>query len=217
MRVGIIGGGFMGMVLANRIARKGVSVTVFEQDSQPGGLTTYHDYGHFTWDRFYHVIVPSDRNLIQFIREIDLEDELNWRHSYTGYYVNKEFHSISNIREFIFFKPLGIFQKLLLGFTIFYGSRINNWKKLEKITVKDWLIQIGGKRTFEKFWKPLLLAKLGNYYDRVSAVFIWTYIKRLFRAREYPAQIQADPDKNKPQHDTPDRVEQRRRAEPFLP
>jgi protoporphyrinogen oxidase len=37
-------------------------------------------------------------------------------------------------------------------------------------------------------WKPLLLAKLGEHYRRVSAVFIWTYIKRLFSARDATAQ-----------------------------
>ena len=188
MKVCIVGGGFMGMVLAKRMVELGMRVKVIEREDQPGGLATYHDFGNFTWDRFYHVIVPSDSGLIRFIRDIGLEDELNWRPALTGYYVNKEFHSISNMKEFLFFKPLGLFNKLLLGFTIFYGSRINNWRKLEKITVKDWLIRIGGKKTFEKFWKPLLLAKLGSYYERVSAVFIWTYIKRLFKAREYPAQ-----------------------------
>jgi len=33
----------------------------------------------------------------------------------------------------------------------------------------------------------LLLAKLGSHYKRVSALFIWTYIKRLFEARESSA------------------------------
>ncbi len=37
-------------------------------------------------------------------------------------------------------------------------------------------------------WKPLLLAKLGESYRRVSAVFIWTYIKRIFSARDSSAQ-----------------------------
>jgi protoporphyrinogen oxidase len=37
-------------------------------------------------------------------------------------------------------------------------------------------------------WKPLLLAKLGESYRRVSAVFIWTYITRLFSARDASAQ-----------------------------
>ncbi|MGS0525480.1 hypothetical protein ACU8V7_10065 [Zobellia nedashkovskayae] len=76
----------------------------------------------------------------------------------------------------------------MLAFTIFYGSKIKDWKKLEKITVKDWLIKMGGRPTYEKFWSPLLLAKLGENHEKVSAVFIWTYIKRLFQARSSAAQ-----------------------------
>jgi protoporphyrinogen oxidase len=75
----------------------------------------------------------------------------------------------------------------MLGYTIFYGSRIKDWKKLEKISVEDWLIRVGGRKTYEKFWRPLLMAKLGENYKKVSAVFIWTYIKRLFEARESSA------------------------------
>ena len=44
--------------------------------------------------------------------------------------------------------------------------------------------RLGGRATYEKIWKPLLLAKLGENYQRVSAVFIWSYIKRMFSARE---------------------------------
>ena len=47
---------------------------------------------------------------------------------------------------------------------------------------------MGGKKNFEKFWEPLLLAKLGENYKRVSGVFIWTYIRRLFKAREHPVE-----------------------------
>ncbi len=49
-------------------------------------------------------------------------------------------------------------------------------------------MRTSGRTTFEKFWKPLLLAKLGEEYRRVSAVFIWTYIRRLFSARDSAAQ-----------------------------
>ncbi|MEZ4826776.1 MAG: hypothetical protein R3C61_10865 [Bacteroidia bacterium] len=47
-----------------------------------------------------------------------------------------------------------------LALTIMYASRINDWKSMEKITIEEWLVKIGGRKTFEKFWKPLLLAKL---------------------------------------------------------
>lgn len=188
MKVGIVGGGFMGLVLAHEISKTNVKATVFESDAQLGGLATYYDYGSFIWDKYYHVILPTDNHLIGLIKDLGLEDELQWRRSMTGYYVNKNFYSFSSSKDFLFFPPLNIIDKMKLAFTIFYGSKINDRKKLEKITVKDWLIKIGGKRTYEKFWSPLLLAKLGDSHERVSAVFIWTYIKRLFQARSSAAQ-----------------------------
>ena len=106
----------------------------------------------------------------------------------TGYYVQNKFYSISSLKDFLLFPPLGILNKIMLGYTIFYGSRIKNWRNLEKISVEDWLVKIGGRKTYEKFWYPLLLAKLGENYQKVSAVFIWSYIKRLFQARNSSAQ-----------------------------
>ncbi|MFH6603651.1 NAD(P)/FAD-dependent oxidoreductase [Maribacter algicola] len=187
-RVAIIGGGLMGMALAHRVSELNTTVKVFESGSQLGGLSTHHDYGDFSWDKFYHVIVPTDGSLINLIKDIGLEEKLRWSRSYTGYYVDKKFHSLNSPKEFLLFPLLNIWDKVRLVFTIFYGGRINDWKKLERTTVKDWLIKMGGKKNFTKFWEPLLLAKLGENYKRVSAVFIWTYIRRLFKAREHPVE-----------------------------
>ena len=74
MRVAIVGGGLMGLALAYRLAGRGCEVEVFEREQQVGGLTTWHDFGPFQWDRFYHVILPSDRYLLGFLREIGLGD-----------------------------------------------------------------------------------------------------------------------------------------------
>lgn len=187
MKIGIIGGGFMGLVLAQKLAGPGRSISVIERDHQLGGLATYHDYGDFFWDRFYHVILPSDSALVNFLKDIGLEKDLMWEKTYTGYYVNEKFYSISNNKEFLLFPPLGLISKFRLALTILIASRIKDWKKMEKQSIEEWLVKIGGRKTFEKFWKPLLLAKLGENYKRVSAVFIWTYIKRLFEARDTSA------------------------------
>ncbi|WP_210404442.1 FAD-dependent oxidoreductase [Chroococcidiopsis sp. TS-821] len=184
MNIAVIGGGLMGLVLAHRLSQKGYVVTVFERNQQLGGLATYHDYGSFVWDRFYHVILPSDKHLIKYLHEIGLGDQLRWRSTSTGYYVDRKLYSISNTLEFLRFPPLSLWGKLRLAFTLIYGSRIDNWQRLEKISVEDWLVKLSGKKTYQKFWQPLLLAKLGESYQKVSAVFIWSYIKRLFSARD---------------------------------
>lgn len=177
----------MGMALARRMAADGSQVTVLERDRQLGGLATHHDYGKFFWDRFYHVVLPSDRHLIQFVDELQMSADLRWQRTYTGIYVDECMHSISSNLEFLKFPLLSLFSKARLAWTIFYASRIDDWQRLENITVEDWLIRVSGRATYDKMWKPLLLAKLGDNYKKVSAVFIWSYIKRLYSARHSAA------------------------------
>ncbi len=187
MRVGIIGAGLMGMALARKYAADGHTVTVIEHANQPGGLATWSDFGGFDWDRFYHVILPSDQQTIGFLNELGISDELEWNRTYTGFYVDQKLHSISSNAEFLKFPLLSFTSKIRLGFTMLYASRINSWKRLEAITCEQWLRKISGNENVDKLWKPLLLAKLGPSYSRVSAVFIWSYIKRMFSARDKSA------------------------------
>jgi protoporphyrinogen oxidase len=187
-RVGIVGGGIMGLALAQRLTARGLKVTVFERDEQLGGLATYQDYGSFYWDRFYHVILPSDNYLIQFLKDIGLGDQLRWQASRTGLYIDQRFYSLSNTVEMARFPLVGFIGKVRLALSIVRCARIRNWNRLEAISAEDWLTGMCGRRTYEAFWKPLLLAKLGEHYKRVSAVFIWAYIKRLFSARDTTAQ-----------------------------
>lgn len=178
----------MGLALADRLGSAGHRVTVYERAEQPGGLATWQDFGAFTWDRFYHVILPSDTALVEFVRRIGLGDRLRWRPTQTGFYVDRAFHPLSSGLDFLRFPLLGLWSKFRLAATILYCSRIRDWKRLEGMTVEEFLVRYSGRATFEKMWKPLLLAKLGENYRRVSAVFIWTYVKRLFSARDAAAQ-----------------------------
>lgn len=183
MKIGIIGGGLMGMALARGLSSQGHIVSVFEREKQLGGLSTHQDYGPFFWDRFYHVVLPTDRFLIRFLDKLSPGLTPRWVKTLTGFYVDRQLYSLSSNLEFLKFPPLSLFSKARLALTILYCARIDDWKKLEKVTVSDWLRTIGGQATYEKMWKPLLLAKLGENYKRVSAVFIWSYIRRMFSAR----------------------------------
>lgn len=187
MKVGIIGGGLMGLATAFRLAQKGHQVNVFEKERQPGGLATYHNYGEFIWDRFYHVILPSDNSLVHFLHEVGLEDKIRWKRTFTGFYVDQKCYSMSSALEFLLFPPINLLEKLKLAGTILYCSRIKNWQYLETVPTVEWLVRRCGKNTFKKIWEPLLVAKLGQDYRRASAIFIWSYIKRMFSARNSSA------------------------------
>ena len=84
----IAGGGMLGLTLASRLARAGHRVTVFEAAPAVGGLASSWEIGDAVWDKFYHVILASDIHTRQLLRELSMEDELQWRQTRTGFYVD---------------------------------------------------------------------------------------------------------------------------------
>lgn len=182
-RWAIVGGGLLGMTLALRLAEAGRSVTIFESADHLGGLASPWQLGDVVWDRHYHVTLLSDTRLRALLSELGLEEEMRWVETQTGFYTDGKLYSMSNTLEFLRFPPLNLVDKLRLGFNIFYASRVRDWKKLEKVSVEDWLKRWSGRRTFERIWLPLLRAKLGENYGKASAAFIWATIARMYAAR----------------------------------
>lgn len=179
----IIGGGMLGMTLALRLIQQGQKVTIFESAEKTGGLTSAWRMDDVVWDRFYHVILMSDLNTRKILKEIGLENEINWVETKTGFYSNGKLYSMSNLIEFFKFPPINLIDKFRLGLTIYIASRIKDWKSMENILVEEWLTKWSGKNVFNKIWLPLLKAKLGDNYKNTSASFIWSTIQRMYAAR----------------------------------
>jgi len=182
-RIGIVGGGLLGLSLADRLQKLGHTVTVFEAALHFGGLASAWKLGDITWDRFYHVILLSDSHTHALLKELALESEFVGVETKTGFYTDGRLYSMSNSIEFLKFPPLGLIGKLRLGLTIRHASKVIDWKALETIPVVDWLRKWSGTRTTEKIWLPLLRAKLGESYRIASAAFIWATIARMYAAR----------------------------------
>ncbi|MEM9187464.1 MAG: NAD(P)/FAD-dependent oxidoreductase, partial [Planctomycetota bacterium] len=125
----------------------------------------------------------SDSTLRGLLEEIGLADEVRWVETKTGFFSGGELYSMSNSVEFLKFPPLTLVEKFRLGGTIFYASKIKDWKRLEKVPVADWLRKWSGEGVFNKVWLPLLKAKLGENYKQTSAAFIWAHINRMYAAR----------------------------------
>jgi len=142
----------LGLTLAMRMAKQGHDVTLIEAAPTLGGLASVWDIGD--------------------VVEIGLQSDLRWIETKTGFYTNDKLYSMSDTAEFLKFPPLKMIEKLRLGATIFYASKIRNWKRLENTKVADWLIRWSGKGTFEKIWQPLLKAKLE---EDICVVYLGLY------------------------------------------
>jgi protoporphyrinogen oxidase len=184
MHIGIIGAGMMGLTTAFYLSREGVKVTILEKEKKIGGLSRSEEIlPGVHWDRFYHVILSTDKELLEFIKEIGLSLDVRFRETKTGFYTDGKLYSLSNTQEFLKFPPLSFPNKIRLGAGIFYASKINNWKRLEKIYARTWLTRVFGQRNYEKMWDPLLRSKLGTAREQASAAFIWAIIKRYYGTR----------------------------------
>ena len=181
--VGIVGGGLLGMTLAKKLRAQGHRVTILEAASRSGGLAAPARLGDYTWDRFYHVVLQSDRYLRGLLEELALTGRMHWRPTRTGFYVDGRLLSLSSTREFLTFPALGLVDKARLGATILYASRLRDWRPLEAILASEWLQRWSGRRAWDRMWLPLLRAKLGDNAEVASAAFIWAIIARMYGAR----------------------------------
>jgi protoporphyrinogen oxidase len=188
-RIAIIGAGMTGLSCALELAKKSdCKITIFEKDETLGGLSSAYSWQDVSWDKYYHVVLSTDRPLQEFLTEIGVADKLFWRETKTGFYGEGKLVSFSSTWDFIRFPFISLWGKFRLGLGILRSSRISDPAKLDKIFVREWLTTMFGRRLYEQLWDPLLRSKLGAARERTSAAFIWATINRLFGARESGAQ-----------------------------
>ena len=179
----IVGGGLLGMTIAQSLAKAGRRVALFESAKTLGGLASAWQIDDVTWDRYYHVTLQSDQAVRSLLDELGLDREMCWRKTKTGFYHAGRLYPFSTAADFLRFPLLGPVEKLRLAATVLYASRFRDWRALESVSVQDWLTRLSGKAVFDKIWRPLLLAKLGEDYRSTSATFIWATIQRMYAAR----------------------------------
>jgi protoporphyrinogen oxidase len=179
----VVGAGFMGLTLARRLVNEGQKVTLIEAAPEIGGLAGAWRLGDIVWDRHYHVTLLSDLRLRGLLRELRLEDDLQWRTTNTGFYSGGRLYPLNNVVDYLRLPTLNLWDKMRLAATILYASRIEIGRPLEQVPVSEWLTKLSGRRVFDRIWRPLLRAKLGENYRQTSAAFIWAVIRRLYAAR----------------------------------
>ncbi len=177
----------LGATVALRFAQSGAAVTVFEAASGLGGLaapwTIETPRGPLVWDRHYHVTLGSDRALRALLVEIGLDDSIHWAPTRTGIFADGRLAPVSTPLDFVRLRGLSPVAKARLVATLARGATARRWERLEAITAAEWLTRWSGRRTFERFWVPLLAAKLGDGWREANAAFIWATIQRLTAAR----------------------------------
>lgn len=177
-RVAIIGGGIAGLSVAYSLAKAGIRVTLFEAADRFGGLGTYFEHDGHTFERFYHVILPTDDDLLGLADDLGLRDEIYWEESSLGFVYQGRLYPLARSTDLLRFEPVPFRDRLRLGFTALWAAHVARSDGLDDMTVADWLRRLSGKRAFNRLWRPLLQAKFGDAYDRIPALWYWAHFRR---------------------------------------
>src|SRR5215212_658535 len=174
--VAVIGGGALGMAGARRLARAGASVTVFERESQPGGLTAGFKVGASYLDKFYHHLFRTDRRMIGLFHEMGLGDRLQWGSPPTAVLRNGQIHGLASPLEVLTFSPLSPLARLRLGAVLAVLKLAPNPERFEGQTAARWLQRWMGNEAYEVVWEPQLRGKFGAEAERIGMPWFWARI-----------------------------------------
>jgi protoporphyrinogen oxidase len=182
-KVGVIGGGILGIGIALRLAQAGVRVSVLERGPSPGGLAAAMDFGGHRVDRFYHVITPSDVRMLALAEELGLGGDVRFSPVGAGFFIDGELHDLNGIADFLRFRPLTPVQRLRLAWFVALCQLRRNYGGLDDVPLDRWLRRHCGRAVWDQIWKPLLDSRFDGDPGGLPATYLWARTKRMSKAR----------------------------------
>ncbi len=174
MRVGIVGGGALGLAAAYQLTRDGHQPVVYERAPILGGQASTFDVGGGRLERGYHHLFKSDRYIVDLIHEIGLGHKLAWLESKVGFFHGGKIYPFTTPADLLRFKPLSPFNRLKVGLLTLYLQRKKYWpRQYEGVTAEEWIKKHAGRQIFDVIWDPMLRGKFGANAPEVSMAWLW--------------------------------------------
>jgi protoporphyrinogen oxidase len=180
--VGIIGGGLLGLGLADKLAARGVQVTVYEAAATLGGLAGSTQLGGVRVDRFYHAVTTTDRRVLDLADELGLE--IRWRRLGVGFYHGGRHAEMSTPAQLLTFPGLSALDRARLVRFVLRCKAIKDHAELDTIGLEEWTRATCGDRLWENLWRPLFDSKFDGRFDDLPATYLWSRMNRTAGTRD---------------------------------
>jgi protoporphyrinogen oxidase len=176
--IAIIGAGVAGLSAAHDLQRAGHAVTIYEGAPRIGGLAAgFRDEG-WDWEleKFYHHWFESDVDLLTLADELGVRDQLIFPRPKTSMWAKGRAYPFDSPLTMLTFPHVPLLPKLRFGFVGLYLRLAKNWRWMERYTADEWLRRFMGKTAYEELWRPMLIGKFGELYDKVTMAWFWARI-----------------------------------------
>ena len=186
MQVAIVGAGFTGLTAGLRLQQKGHQVTIFEKESELGGLAVGFSNPKWDWtlERAYHHWFTNDKAVLNLAKE--LKHKVVIKRPNTDVFLNDKIYPFDSTKALLKFEPLSIGDRLRMGFSLLYLKLTNDYKKFESKKAFPWIKQFMGQKATNMIWEPLFKGKFGPYKGEISLSWFWARIKKRTPKLVYP-------------------------------
>jgi protoporphyrinogen oxidase len=173
----IMGGGLAGLSAGVGLSRAGQSVSVFESDSQVGGLSRTVSHGDFRFDLGGHRFFTKNKETEQFVKDI-LKGEYVTVNRKSKIYMNNKFFDYP-------LKPANALLGMGIPTTVkaisdYSRERIkNSFREKECISLEDWVVAHFGRTMFNIYFKEYSEKVWGIECHRISEEWVSRRIEGL--------------------------------------
>lgn len=184
-KIGVIGGGFTGLVAAYELSKQGHSVSIFDTSTQVGGLAAGFKLHGTSLEKAYHHIFSTDKDILALVEELGITSKVLWNPSSVAIYFEGRMHPFTGVFDVLKFQPLSILERIRLSAVLWYLQQKNDWRTLVKISAVEWLQKYCGKRIYDVVWEPLLRGKFHRHAINVSMAWLWARIHTRAHSRSH--------------------------------
>ncbi len=156
MKIAVIGGGIGGLTIAYLLAKKNHKIKLFEKSPSLGGLARTTSIDGKRVEVYYHHFDKSHTELLKLCKELDVK--VKWFNAKMGYLSNGKIYDFDSAIDLWNFKPLKLNEKINLIGSYFF----------QLPTCKE---------VYDVLFKPLLIQKFGDDYDKIKQEWIWSRAK----------------------------------------
>ncbi|MCB1225421.1 MAG: FAD-dependent oxidoreductase [Verrucomicrobiales bacterium] len=176
-RVAILGGGPCGLYAARVLSRAGLSVTLLDKGTRPGGLATSHERAGNWYDMGCHMLHEFDQEIYEDIMglmgaesiPVQLDAKIRWAGAFYRYPLQ--------FQDMIRGIPPATLAFYTMG--LFYAQIRQYLVPWTPVNAEEALIQLYGSPLYEFFFRDFTHRYWGIHPRELSATFITTKMPRL--------------------------------------
>lgn len=177
MRVGIIGGGMLGMAAALRLRQAGHEVVLWERMPGLGGQAATFEIAGTRLEFFYHHLFHSDTAIIDVMKELGIGDTLQWLPSTVGMFYDGKIWPLDGATDLLKLGYISPVARFRTGLITAYLQFQKNYTKYERVTSAAWLRSAIGANGFDRVFGAQLRAKFGPSWDKIPMVWFWKKVQ----------------------------------------